>query len=322
MTNPSLVTFGAGANYPRRDIGRDREVAGQVVASLGFGGPFHGQIIAGRDAVSSAVARTLTLRPFSESDTSLADSNPSSYQEPAMIRVSFIMLLALVVATGVLGLTESLRAEEPKANAPAIVVRSQLIEIDRGKMRRLGFDLSILRRNGSVHTAKVGDGDMLVSSLQVAADEKPSCGKCACSGVIEGLRKNGLARLLADPTITVVAGRRGAISIGSTVEAGNAARTFIGTKLQVHPEVANDRIRVDYHLEHTYLVEDVGADQSESPESAHATFETETTFEVHPGETLIIGGLLNSGDASKERSDREIVLLVTPELAERKPTRN
>ena len=96
--------------------------------------------------------------------------------------------------------------------------------------------------------------------------------------------------------------------------------SFVGTKLEVEPHlVANNKIRIEYRLDYSSIRENTGPEQSGFPVVGHTKIDT--TFEVSPGETFVIGGLLRKVHAGDKSEHFEVVLLVTPELVDGVETR-
>src|SRR6185437_4442330 len=86
------------------------------------------------------------------------------------------------------------------AHAKSMIVHVELLELNRTKARNLGFDFANIV-DGKV--ASSGIGDVLTGqTLRFGSVQKSPL-----FGFLEALKKEGVVRVLSDPTICTVSGR-------------------------------------------------------------------------------------------------------------------
>jgi general secretion pathway protein D len=166
------------------------------------------------------------------------------------------------------------------------------------------------------------------------------------TGVVDALRQVTNARLLADPTVTVVDRESAMIQIVTeipfqqltqTSQGGNIGTTAFreaGVTLTVLPKIAHDgTLQLDVTPTFSRLT---GFTQGESPAPIIDKREAKTTVRVANGQTLVIGGLRQRGDTRDRRGvpylsemkyigplfrarddsirESELVVFITPEI--------
>ena len=193
-----------------------------------------------------------------------------------------------------------------------IIIRAQLLEVSLSKMERLGIDISTFDGHNlqSLSGADVLAGASVLGSFP---------------GFMDALTKNGIARVLTDPTFVTVDRRPASMSIGSTINVGNRPNVdneceaeFIGIKLEVVPQVVdNRRLNIELLLDWSSIDESSKADHGATPKICHSRFVApiQATF----GETFVLGGLVSVVRQGDQTEETTLVLMVTPEWADEKP---
>lgn len=217
-----------------------------------------------------------------------------------------------------------------------VALRVKIAELNRTKARRYGVDLNM----------SFADGNVLLQSMLNA-----SAGSMATIlGAFDGdrinfgvhyLEQEGVIRLLSEPTLVTLSGRPasfvagGEFAVPTTVGVGGAAavttdfRSF-GAIITFLPVVIDkDRVRLQVSPEFSQVNRQLSVNNIPGLSSRAVT----TTVEMREGQTLAIAGLLDDsmnaslsgnvpflyrvfGLRNLNRSETELIILVTPELVQ------
>jgi pilus assembly protein CpaC len=227
------------------------------------------------------------------------------------------------------------------AGVQQVLLHVKVYEVSRTKLRQLGFDFSQVS-GGAFVTSAISDGISGLSppTLTFSAVNSAS----SFLGVLGALRQNDLAKILSEPTLVTQSGRPAYFNVGGeipyAVSQGLGAVSVewknYGTRLDFVPFVlGNGRIR----LEVRPSVSEVDNTRSTvSGVPAIKIREQDTGVEIDAGQTLAIGGLVqtrieaqNRGlpfvsdvpyigalfrRVKEESNEIETLILVTPEIVE------
>lgn len=219
-----------------------------------------------------------------------------------------------------------------------VLLHVKIMEVSRTKLRALGFDWT------QISGASIVD----VVSSDVVPTQGVSFtirgGGSSFQGVLEAMRNDSLAKILAEPTLVTVSGRAAYFQVGGDIGfvqsvTSDGKETIgwkeYGTRLDFMPIVLGDgRIR----LEVRPRVSEVDKANSYGTIPAIKKREVETGVEMRPGQTLAIAGLLQSRVESERQgipwvseipyfgamfrrvehktNEVELLIMVTPELVE------
>lgn len=191
-----------------------------------------------------------------------------------------------------------------------VKVDLRVIELSRSRLAELGFDFAVVQ------------GDRIIKPLSPqqfsVIDDNASL-----LAMLEALRKEGLVRVLAEPTLVGVSGRPVSFQCGGQVAAvpgGGLGQpvdpqgsVFVGTQVDLVPAVTEpDQIRLDMKVT---ITEPVDARSTESGKQLPKvrTRRLNTGTEMKSGQTCILGGLLqNTGKPDNETV--ETLVLITSEI--------
>jgi pilus assembly protein CpaC len=239
-----------------------------------------------------------------------------------------------------------------------VLLHVKLMEVSRTKLRTLGFDWAKLT-NGNLVVSSVsglitdvtaatnGTGPVVTTTGEETFAFAIGNGSSAFFGVLEALRQDNLAKILADPTLVTISGRAAFFHVGGKfpylVPQGNNSISTdwmdYGTRVDFVPIVlGNGRIHLDVRPEVSEPDTALGVSLGTSTIPAVKTRTAETGVEMTAGQTLAIAGLIQSRDEAVNRglpwvselpyigalfrrvqheyNDIELLILVTPELVE------
>jgi Flp pilus assembly secretin CpaC len=156
---------------------------------------------------------------------------PASYQ-------SWLFYCALVFIPSLTGWseepTDELQKTTPKPAPKRLLIELKVIEVNLDKMKKLGFEWSRLTTDGS----KQFSAEQLVPLIKdhaIPADQ--------FDGFLRALHHNGLARVIAEPTLITLDGRPASLVVGPT-------------RLDVVPIVlASGRVKLECRLKTSELAE-------------------------------------------------------------------
>jgi Flp pilus assembly secretin CpaC len=213
---------------------------------------------------------------------------------------------------------------------PQVLVKVKMVEISRGKLRKLGIDFA------TPDTGPIEFGYVIPTGARPFAFGVVDDGD-AVLGVLEALQEDRLARVLAEPMLVTLSGRPAHCHVGGEIPApvpqedGTVAVEFreYGTRIDLVPIVlGGGRIRLEVRVR-------VGEiDPSRSVEVQGQTCpglkvrEVDTGVEMAPGQTLILSGLVEkrvaepaertaqAGEADAVEEEVELLVLVRPEIVD------
>jgi len=231
------------------------------------------------------------------------------------------------------------------ASAGVVQVEVKIVEFNKTVLRQVG--ISFQNTNGGFTygitspTGSSSTGGALSSAFKLLAQSGP--GKWLAN--VDLLQANGMARVLAEPTLVALSGQSASFLAGGELPIlepqglGTTTVTFkpFGIGLTVTPTVlADDRIALKVAPEASDLDYSRGIALDGTQIPAISTRRADTTIELGDGESFVIGGLVSSqlssnvnkipllGDIpvlgsffrnlSYKREDKELVIVVTPRL--------
>lgn len=219
-----------------------------------------------------------------------------------------------------------------------VLLHVKVIEISRTKLRKLGFDFSQIVASANFTSTAAG----IIAGAETVSFGILNGGETFL-GVVEALREDKLAKILAEPNIVAVSGRPSYFHVGGEVlfqlSGGITGPTTesvqYGTRIDfVAVVLGNGRIRLEVRSRVTEL------DAANSAGGLPATkFRVvDTGVEMQAGQTLAIAGLVQERVESQNRglpwiselpyvgalfrrveeeiNEVELVILVTPELVD------
>jgi pilus assembly protein CpaC len=252
-----------------------------------------------------------------------------------------------------------------------VLLHVKVMEVSRTKLRRLGFDwakatgtnvvasgisgmiapLSQAGKTGLLNSASSGVPG--VSPIGPPGPQTENLvfgvvnGTSAFFGVLEALRQDNLAKVMADPTLVTVSGRPASFNVGGEfpVPVPQSLGTIsieykkYGTQLDFVPIVlGNGQIRLEVRPRVSEIDESRSLTIAGSTVPGLRSREVETGVEMQAGQTLAIAGLvyyrtesLNHGipwvsevpylgaafrKTSEATNEIELLILVTPELVD------
>ena len=180
----------------------------------------------------------------------------------------------------------------------------KVMEVSRTKMRQLGFDFANL--NGSnMFLSQVSGLITSISSGSVTLANNPTVqfrignSNAAFFGVLNALRQDSLAKILAEPNLVAISGRPGFFQVGGEfgyqLNGGITGPTVqfkdYGTRIDYVPIVmGNGRIRLEVRAS----VSEIDNSLSVGGIPALKTRIVETGVEMKAGQTLAIAGLVQN----------------------------
>lgn len=211
-----------------------------------------------------------------------------------------------------------------------VLVRAQILEVSRTKLRVLGFDLG--RRdagNGPKEQHPGTASNTTIATFLTSPDGGPAPTP-AIQKFIDALLKDQLAKVLSQSEIVVTSGKPTTIHMGPeipirvpqpdgehTVEMIN-----LGTKINCTAQVGQHGL---IHLKYQHGVRQAHGEKSPetgAPKQIGVT-EFDTSFDLQPGQTGAISQAYKREETarrgskiSREQNDIEVILLVTAELVE------
>lgn len=191
--------------------------------------------------------------------------------------------------------------------APQIEVEAKVVEINRTDLTKLGVKYGELVPNQRTNTNEPGTftfrPDMM--SAGEAKQNAISFARSRLGVNIEALVRDGLAKMLATPTMVTNSGGKAHILVGGEVpvpiQQALGTTTIMwkefGVKLNVEPVLQKEgRVRMKVGSEVSSLDFTNGVRIADTQVPAIVSRKAETEVVLKPGESLIIGGLLQATD--------------------------
>ncbi|QDU97960.1 type II and III secretion system protein family protein [Lignipirellula cremea] len=231
-----------------------------------------------------------------------------------------------------------------------VVLHVKVVEVSRTKLRQFGIDWALLTGNDFVIQSAAG----LIAAAATSGGTLTAAGPNTLSvGVLNGtntvgflvdvLRQNNMAKLLAEPTLVTVSGRPASFNSGGEVPIpvnGGLGVTSVeyrefGTQIDFVPIVlGNGNIRLEVRPQITEIDESLRDATTGSP--GFRSRRVDTGVEMRAGQTLALAGLIQNRVSSTDRglpwladlpwvgpmfgrvqetvNEVELLILVTPEF--------
>ncbi|MCC6720267.1 MAG: type II and III secretion system protein family protein [Acetobacteraceae bacterium] len=255
---------------------------------------------------------------------------------------------ALSIARGFITDGQSIEDQITVAANVQVMLRVRIAEVSRSVTRNLGIDWQALGNIGSIAnlTALTLSANGLTNAACTVLNPR-ACQGASFSGILDALAQDNLARILAEPNLTVMSGQQGSFLAGGEfpIPVGQQNGTIsiefkkFGVSLGFQPTVlSEDRIQMKVSPEVSQISRDVQIELIGSGRSllipGLSVRRAETTLELGSGQSFAIAGLLQDtvtqGDkaipgigevpilGSLFRSDKflrqetELVILITP----------
>ena len=179
-----------------------------------------------------------------------------------------------------------------------VMVELQILEVSLTKLRQLGFDIARLtpdpakdagdfntkpksdRPSGGVTFSAINDGSKLPQ-------------------ILEALRKDHLARVLAAQKLWVLSGHTAAIVSGNELKVPRPQKDgsvtieyHRATETEVKPEVEGDKVNLTLHIQHNELAYGCMVRVGKEDIPGVGVREVRTRMKLKSGQTFAIGGLV------------------------------
>ncbi len=186
---------------------------------------------------------------------------------------------------------EVARFRQAAGGRQQVLVQVKLLEISRSRLRKLGF-----------YSAKFSQPAGVGSDFHVFDDVKK------LAAFLEALRQDGLIRVLAEPTLVTVSGRRATIHCGGEVPLPVArapgAVSFehrkLGTEVDLVPIVLEGgRVQIEIRVRHSELDPALNVRHGDRTVLGVRTRQVDTGVEIQAGQTLVLGGLARARAVKK-----------------------
>jgi len=259
---------------------------------------------------------------------------------------------AVAIAKGYLNDTQTVENQISITSPIQVTLRVRVAEISREVIRNLGVNWQNLSSIGRIGLVPALTFNINNNALSCGVSSGGSAGQAVCpgsnfNGVIDALAQDNLARILAEPNLTVMSGQSASFLVGGQfpipIEQQNNAISIeyksFGVSLTFLPTVYSDG-RINLHvapevskLSNQNSVQ-IAAGSSTLVVPSLTVSRAETTVELGSGQTFAIAGLLqtehtqgNSGipiagdipvlgslfrDNSFDKKETELVIVVTP----------
>lgn len=233
-----------------------------------------------------------------------------------------------------------------------VLLEVRVMEVSRTKLRTLGFDFAAFSGDDFAVSSVSG----LISSFTPGAVATSAgetftfgvvSGDNAFFGVLEAMRQNNLAKVLAEPKIVAISGRPASFNVGGEfpVPVPQSLGTIsieyrrYGTEVNFVPIVlSNGNIRLEVRPRVSELDSANGVTIESVTVPALRSRDIDTAVELRSGQTLAIGGLVQTRNEAEVRgvpwlmdipylgapfrrtrqaeNDIELLIVVTPHLVE------
>ncbi|MCB8875901.1 type II and III secretion system protein family protein [Acidisoma silvae] len=249
---------------------------------------------------------------------------------------------AVRLANGFLDSKQSLLDEVTVAMSTQVTLQVRIAEIDRSVTRELGANWAAVASIGSSALTFAVSNPITDTAAGAASLAAPSV-----SAVIEALAEDNLAKILAEPTLTVMSGQAASFEVGGQypipVAEQNGTVTIdfksYGVSLKFLPTVlSSGRINLHVQPEVSELTTQgaitLTVDNSAIQIPALLVRQAETTVELGSGQSFAIAGLLETNETHDTtgvpilgdipyvgalfrsnnlvREEKELVILITP----------
>lgn len=199
-----------------------------------------------------------------------------------------------------------------------VLCHVRIIELSRSKLKKLGFDWRTIE--GDKAAVSLLSEHLSAARFNVVEDGP------AFLEMLHALRKNKLARFLAEPTLVGVSGQPVGFHSGSEfpVTAGGGLGhprdgerwLFVGTRVDLVPQVvASDRIRLEMKVTVTEPVEAEHTASGQQPVFKARTLHVDTGVEMTSGQTVVLSGWNREAGESEDEMV-EALILIMPEIVD------
>lgn len=233
-----------------------------------------------------------------------------------------------------------------------VLLHTKVMEVSRTKLRSVGFDFAHFGVDDFAVSSVSGlisafDDNTVTSSASSTFDFGVLGDNSAFFGVVEALRQNNLAKVLAEPTLVTVSGRPAFFNDGGEfpvlIPAGLGTVSVqykkFGTQVDFVPIVlGNGNIRLEVRPRVSELDSANSVNFNGTVVPGLRVREADTGVEMRAGQTLALAGLVQTRvdsvvrgvpwlseipyagalfrRVSEERNEIELLILVTPELVD------
>ena len=259
---------------------------------------------------------------------------------------------ALAAAHSAAGDKGTINDTSTVASGGVVQVDVKVVEFDKTAMSQIGLSFAATNNGFSYGftgpTSQSNTGTSVISSaFNLVLGHTSADGHHSWKGNINLLQSNGMARVLAEPTLVALSGQSASFLSGGELPIpepqGLGTTTIVykpfGIGLTVTPTVLGpDRIALKVAPEASDLDYSNAVVLNGVSVPAITTRRADTTIELGDGETFVIGGLVSRSitsqiskipllgdipvlgaffrDLSYSRQDKELVLIVTPHLVQ------
>ena len=251
---------------------------------------------------------------------------------------------AAAIARGFMGPGDVVQNQLVVRSSIQVTLRVRIAEMSRQVVRNLGINWQAL---GTIGTIGKLPALTLNANTAAAIACSPTCAGVSFNGLIDALAQDNLARMLAEPNLTVMSGQTASFLVGGQfpIPEGqqNGQTTIVfknyGVMLSFLPTVYSDG-RINLHVApEVSQLSTVGAvtltaGNSSIQVPALTVSRAESTVELGSGQTFALAGLLQSSSTDSpsglpglgdipvlgslfrsdafQRNESELVILVTP----------
>jgi len=183
-----------------------------------------------------------------------------------------------------------------------VVVHLKMVELPLSKLRALGFDLAKLPGDAAPLPA-TPDGASETFKSRVIDDARQF------SQVIEALRKEDQAKVLAEPTLVTLSGKTAQFECGGRLPVlvpqadGSTAVDYqpYGTQIKMKADVlADGRIQLDVHCRLGEIEPGSGVRVGKDTSPRVRVRELQTGVELQSGQTVVLSGLVQAREQRHE----------------------
>lgn len=211
-------------------------------------------------------------------------------------------------------LLDRLDKGKPGPDVAQVLLHLRVIEVSRSKLAKLGFEWTSIQNENVISSPF---GYVSPTTFQVIGDNK------GLLGMLDALRKDKLARVLAEPTLVAMSGQPAHFQCGGEIpvavaggEAGGCEwPTKAGTRVDLVPLVTeSDRIRLEMKVAVVEPLADGPTVSGKQQASALKTLNIDTGVEMSSGQTVVMSGF---STYSKDRDETlETLILITSEIVD------
>jgi hypothetical protein len=195
-----------------------------------------------------------------------------------------------------------------------VLIKLQVVEVSLTKMRELGLALPDALADGAARCrTDVCPADNTIS-MQICQQE-------AIVGLVESLRRENIAKVLAEPNLVAISGRPVSYFCGGEVAVpGKTDKTQeVGTRVDaLITMIRDDKVRLEIRPRVTTLATLPSDSGKDAPGPGLRVHQLDTGCEVKFGQTAVIGGMVQDrthADASRNAVQTLFLVTVEPVTA-------